>query len=192
MGIACDGCGRTYDAARFTNGRTLHCTCGARVGQRVVARASTGPPRFMVDAMLGGLARWLRVLGYDAAYEAGIPDGDLVRRAASEGRIALTRDRRLPEEWWIEDLVVLRSDEQLEQLREIAPVFSLTRDGLFTRCTRCNLSLAPMSLDEAADRVPPLVRERSAALQHCPSCDRIYWEGSHTERMRRTLDRVLG
>ena len=130
----------------------------------------------MVDAMLGGLARWLRVLGYDAAYQADIPDGELVRRALEERRIVLTRDRRLPEEWWISDVLLPRSVKPLEQLREVVNAFGLDQSGLFTRCTVCNV---------------PLETSDTNLVSRCPACARSYWEGSHTARMRAALARAL-
>lgn len=191
--IPCPGCGRPYpDDGRFAGGRTLSCTCGARVGRRVESTRTAGEePRFMVDSMLGGLARWLRVLGYDAAWEPEIPDPELVRRGVEERRIVLTRDRRLAEEWWLEDLLLLREEDPLAQLSQVAEAMGLSTGRAFTRCTVCNTPVLPTDPGEVADRLPLAVRERGTPVARCPGCDRVYWEGSHTARMRRELARAL-
>lgn len=189
--IPCPGCRREYPEARFAGGRTLTCACGTRVGRRLEVERGAGPPRFMVDSMLGGLSRWLRVLGYDAAWEAEIPDPELVRRGVEEGRWILTRDRRLAEEWWVEGLVLLGSDEPLVQLREVAEAVGLSAGAVFTRCLRCNVPLRALTPEDAGARVPPAVRAGGGELAECPACARVYWEGSHTARMRREVERAL-
>ena len=192
MPISCTGCGRDYDAERFVHGRSFHCACGTRVGRQLETNAHTdNPPHFMVDSMLGGLSRWLRALGYDAAYDPQIADAELVRRGTEERRIILTRDRQIPEEWWLDNLVLVKSETPLEQLREVAAAFDLSSSRIFTRCTRCNESLRLVALDTIGDRLPPTVRERRAAVAECPVCMRMYWEGSHTSRMRMQIERAL-
>ncbi len=191
--LPCPGCGRPYDPARFAGGRTLHCACGARVAP---PEPTGGPPpraplRLAADAMLGRLARWLRTLGIDTHFDPEVDDAELVRRAAEEGRIVLTRDRRLLEDWRVRGYRV-RSEEPLEQLAEVVSALGLPRPTeLFTRCRVCNAELAPAAAEDIADRLPPAVRRLSHSFRRCPGCDRIYWEGSHTARMRETLARVL-
>ncbi|HEV2150013.1 MAG TPA: Mut7-C RNAse domain-containing protein [Longimicrobiaceae bacterium] len=192
--IPCPGCGRGYpDDGRFALGRTLTCACGARVERRAEsAWREEDPPRFFADSMLGGLARWLRTLGYDAACEGEIADAELVRRGAEERRLVLTRDRGLAGAWWSEGVLLVRSEDPLEQLREVAAEAGLDADALFTRCTRCNLPLAEPSAEQVAARVPEAVRAAGAELRGCAGCGRVYWEGSHTARMRRMVGRALG
>jgi uncharacterized protein with PIN domain len=194
VAVPCPACGREYDVALFAFGRTLHCTCGRRVGlaPRVRRVEVEGRPRFFADAMCGRLARWLRVLGYDVAYEAEIGDEELVRRAVEEDRAILTRDRRLPEEWRVSAVHVLRSESGAEQLREVVEAFGL-REGMrpFSRCSRCNTPLEEVRSGEVRDRVPARVLAQHDRFRRCPSCGRIYWSGSHTARMRRVLHRLL-
>ena len=113
-----------------------------------------GRPRFAADAMLGGLARHFRALGYDTARESPIGDATLVRRAVAERRVLLTRDVGIAEAWWIGGLVLLSSDDPLEQLREIGARFALDDMAAFTRCTRCNATLEPVSAADAGDAAP--------------------------------------
>jgi uncharacterized protein with PIN domain len=194
VAIPCPRCGREYDVALFPYGRTIHCTCGSRVGVEPRVRDLThSGPRFMADAMLGRLARWLRILGFDTAWEAHIADGDLVRRALEQDRVILTRDRALPEQWRVSGVYVLAEDEPIAQLRDVAAAFQLARrTRLFTRCSRCNTLLVRASREEARASVPPRVLEAQADLLRCPGCERFYWSGSHTRRMRRVVEEVLG
>jgi uncharacterized protein with PIN domain len=179
--------------ALFPFGRTIDCTCGNRVGLAPRVRdLGGGPPRFMADAMLGRLARWLRILGFDTAWVAHIADGELVRRAVEERRVILTRDRALPGEWRISDVVVVGPEEPIAQLHEVVARFGLAeRARPFTRCSRCNTPLASASRAEARGAVPARVWRAESDFRRCPGCGRFYWSGSHTDRMRAVIDRLL-
>ena len=179
--------------ALFQFGRTLHCTCGQRVGLAPRRRlADTEAPRFLADAMLGRLARWLRLLGFDTAYAAELPDSDLVRRALDEERWILTRDRALPVEWRVSGIFVLDSETLADQLRDVVQAFGLApRVRPFSRCGECNAPLAAASRAEVAAEVPPRVLARARELRRCPGCGRVYWRGSHTARMKAVMDRIL-
>lgn len=197
MSIFCPKCGREYDVTLFQYGRTIECTCGSRVGREVKIRSLIVPDRpeelrFMVDVMLGRLARWLRVIGYDAAYREGIDDGDLVRLAIDESRILLTRDRTLPTEWWIDNYLLIDSTRPMVQLRQVVNHYDLPwHERLFSRCTVCNEPLNPLSYEQASERVPVKVLEHASRFAGCPGCKRVYWEGSHVDRMRKRLDETL-
>ncbi|HEY8495295.1 MAG TPA: Mut7-C RNAse domain-containing protein [Myxococcota bacterium] len=191
MAVPCPGCGRSYDEAHFAHGRTLHCACGTRVAGPLPPADPGAELRFAVDAMLGRLARWLRLLGFDAWYEGGVADEQLVRRALDEQRWILTRDRALPVEWRAPRVHLVAAETPFAQLQEVAAAFGLAaRARPFARCSRCNAALVALAAAEAALRVPPAVRARHAQFRGCPTCGRIYWEGSHVERMRRVLARL--
>jgi uncharacterized protein with PIN domain len=194
MSVPCPGCGREYDITLFAYGRTIECACGTRVGRdlKVLHRFDIEMPvtlRFIADVMLGRLARWLRVLGFDTCYETGIEDADLVRCSIDEQRVLLTRDRALPREWWIDSCLLVESEHPMEQVRQVVRHFDLPwRDRLFTRCTICNELLTGIDREAVIGRVPEVVCERAEAFVICPGCERIYWSGSHVERMRRRLE----
>ena len=196
MSVPCPRCGRDYDVALFQFGRTIHCTCGSRVALAARVRdiaSPSGEIRFMVDAMLGRLVRWLRILGCDAEFDAEIADAELVRRALEEQRVILTRDRRLPQEFSVPHLLILEFEAPLEQLRQVTRAFDLDwRSRLFTRCSRCNRPLEPAAPRVVAERVPPRIRSEQQRFLRCASCGRIYWGGSHIARMRRLLEQTLG
>ena len=148
--------------------------------------------RFLADAMLGRLARWLRILGFDCAYESEGDDEDLVRRAQQEERILLTRDQRLPEDWRLSGIHLIGSEDLREQLREVLDRFDLRAAvRLFSRCNECNHPLREAPESELAERVPPHALASHDRFLECPTCRRVYWEGSHTERIRRVVDEVL-
>ncbi len=179
----------------FPFGRTLHCACGARVGlaPRARSEAPPGEPRFAADAMLGRLARWLRVIGADTAYEPDVEDAALARLAWEEDRIVLTRDRALPAEWRLPRVLLLDSEAPLEQLRQVADAWGLEwRGRLFRRCTLCNARLVPLEAAALRGRVHERVAREQRRFAECPACRRVYWEGSHTRRMRQVLEQALG
>ena len=151
-----------------------------------------GPPRFLVDQMLGKLARWLRVLGFDAACDLDRPDSWLLRRARDEGRVLLTRDRALAAASSAASYLVeaARPDEQLAEVIRALDL-PVDRGRLLTRCTACNVPVEPMPAALAHPQVPPQVRERHDRFFTCPSCRRIYWEGDHCARIAEHLDRLL-
>lgn len=195
MGVPCPSCGRDYDVALFQFGRTIDCTCGRRVGVDAPRRVPVdrSNPRFLADAMLGRLARWLRVVGCDTAWEAHVDDAALVRRAIQEERVLISRDRGLAEEWRVPQLLLLSSEDALEQLREVFERFPVDwRAGLFTRCTVCNENVQPVEASTVADEVPPGVRGEQQRFTRCPGCNRVYWAGSHTDHMRQLLEEALG
>ncbi|MDD5628602.1 MAG: Mut7-C RNAse domain-containing protein [Elusimicrobia bacterium] len=149
-------------------------------------------PRFLADSMLGKLARWLIILGYDAAYGGsdGRPDSALQEQAQREGRILLTRDTRIPEVAGLR-MVLVRPARFEDQLRFVLKKLGLApdRQRLFTRCTYCNRPLESVPREEALALVPPLVRELRTEFWRCGKCRRMYWEGTHTARAVEKLER---
>jgi len=142
--------------------------------------------------MLGRLARWLRVLGYDTSWDARIDDEELVGRALREDRVLLTCDRKLAAERRPSRCLVLSPGDPLEQLRLVVEHFALdAQRPLFLRCTRCNAPVQEVEKRAVADRVPERTLRELDRFTLCPRCGRVYWEGSHTRRMRRALDRML-
>lgn len=145
-------------------------------------------PPFLADAMLGRLARWLRVLGYDTSYDQVLDDPALVALADAEGRVLLTRDRHLVTHLSPHAALLLTTDRPLAQLREVVDALGLPAPtSLFTRCTLCNARLRIASADEMARDVLEKSRPLPGPFYRCPGCGRMYWQGSHVGRMQRTL-----
>lgn len=151
-------------------------------------------PRFLADAMLGKLAHWLILLGFDAAYAAeGKSDLELLEQAHREGRVFLTRDTKIPDVAGLRKVVIReqRFEAQLEHVaRELGLRFQ--RERAFTRCTYCNRPLSSLPRAEALPLVPPLVRELDTPFWRCLSCARVYWLGTHTERMLKKAGKLFG
>src|SRR6185437_6319758 len=148
-------------------------------------------PRFLADCNVGRLARWLRALGYDASYHARIDDAELVREAAAEDRVLLTRDRDLTKRRVIQSgavrAILIRDDEVTAQLRQVFQELGLELKEALTRCIECNLELEARVPATVAQRVPPFVRQTQSRYSDCPECGRIYGAGTHWQRMREVL-----
>jgi uncharacterized protein with PIN domain len=148
-------------------------------------------PRFLADCNVGRLARWLRALGYDASYHTRIGDAELVREAAAESRVVLTRDRDLTKRRVIQSGVVrailIRDDDVTKQLRQVFAELGLELKEALTRCIECNSELQPRVASTVAERVPHYVRMTQSRYSECPDCGRIYWAGTHWQRMREVL-----
>lgn len=142
--------------------------------------------------MLGRLARYVRFLGYDVYYARGMKDGDILRRAKEEDRWVLTRDKVMAER--SRRVVLLRSVEVEDQLRELRAAYpELRTEVAFLRCSLCNelLREADRSSPNPPKGVPEGPWASGAPIYICPSCSQPYWEGSHTDEIRRTLARSL-
>lgn len=150
------------------------------------------PTRFIADAMLGRLARWLRVLGHDTLYDPSLDDRALVDLANRDDRVLLTRDRHLLRELRPRRAVEITHDAPLDQLAALADELALPPPNeLFRRCLVCNTPLSDVPPPEAAELVPPAARVLAGPVRRCPTCGRIYWPGSHVRRMTRALASVF-
>lgn len=148
--------------------------------------------RLIADCMLGRLARWLRILGFDVVYDAHLGDGELVERAVAEQRVILTRDRRLVLRRRARRYLLIDSERLDEQLAQVLRELRLAVDpgGLFGRCLVCNQPLIDLPADEARGRVPPYVAETQTDFRRCPRCERVYWAATHVHRMLGRLARM--
>ncbi len=146
------------------------------------------PLRLLADGMLGRLAKWLRLLGYDTAYDNTAADPELARRARLEGRVLLTRDHQLSNRRGLRALLI-RSERLEEQVQEVQDALGPPPRPPFSRCAVCNGVLEPVSPAEVADRVPPYVLKTQSEFHRCLGCDRIYWPGSHLEGMRNQMEK---
>ena len=149
--------------------------------------------RFVLDTHLGRLAAYLRMLGFDTLYRNDYEDEELARISSEEERILLTRDRGLLKRQAVSRGYCVRSTAVRQQLVEVVRRFDLFGSATpFHRCMRCNGTLRPVRKEEIIDRLPPQTRESYSEFRVCTGCGRIYWKGSHYERMQRTVRAVLG
>lgn len=156
-----------------------------------LAPAPALPPgriRFVADAHLGGLARLLRMAGFDTIYDNGLQDDQIEVLAAEDARVVLTRDRELLKRRGIEYGCYVRGLKAQAQLREVFERLDLAeRARPFTRCLHDNAPLRAVSRDAVLARLPPQVAATQDTFTTCDLCGRIYWKGSHWERMRGML-----
>ena len=146
--------------------------------------------RFVVDSMLGKLAKWLRVLGFDTRYE-NLNCPRQLDEYAHRGYRILTRNRRWaghPATVWV------TGDHAAEQLRHVVITLTITPEEvhLKCRCLRCNICLEQVPRAEVEGRVPDYVFENCADFYHCPECRRLFWAGTHPSRMDQWLRTTLG
>jgi len=150
-----------------------------------------GEPRFVLDNHLGRLTAYLRMLGFDCLYWNDADDMQLAEVAYHEGRILLSRDRRLLMRRSVTEGYCLRSLDSFEQLLEVIQRFDLAhRLQPFHRCLRCNHILEPVSKEAVLDRLEPLTKQYFDEFHICPACGQIYWKGSHFEQMQKLVEQV--
>jgi uncharacterized protein len=146
-------------------------------------------PRVLADEMLGSLARYLRMMGCDTSYARGWTDEEILRRARSEGRVVVTRDRELARR--AADSILLASPRLRDQVRAVRAAFpDLGGEVRFERCTACNgvvETVAATDVPRESEGVPWDRVARGLALFRCGACGHLYWEGTHTEDVRRRL-----
>ena len=149
-------------------------------------------PVFLADAHLGGLARFLRMLGFDTVHRNALEDAEIRRIASDEDRIVLTRDRELLKCREIRRGCYVRALKPEKQLQEVAARYGLGPLARpFTLCLHCNLVLEAIDRRAVTHRVPENVLSLHQTFSHCRGCDRVYWPGSHYERMRAALKPLL-
>ena len=149
--------------------------------------------KFVADCMLGRLAKWLKILGFDVLYFSKAEDRDLVEISRREGRILLTRDTGLIEKTKRrKNRFFVASDKWDEQVVEVLDAFRLW-DGVRpnSRCIECNRPLKPLAWERARNLVIPYVLEHAASFALCPGCGRVFWQGTHYGDMERKVEALL-
>lgn len=137
-----------------------------------------GPPTFIADAMLGRLARWLRLAGYDTLYDTRLSDRELADLARRTNRVLLTRDHELAGRRGVRSLLVL-SDRTPDQLKQVSACHALHGLAGGPRCPRCNGTLEALAAADAPPSVPDYLRDGRTSLRRCQRCGHVYWRGSH-------------
>lgn len=145
--------------------------------------------RFIVDTMLGTLAKWMRILGYDVLYDPGFDDDEMLRLASSDDRIIISRDRELCSRKADSHLMV--SQELEDQIFEITAEWPPDEGLVLTRCLACNAILGPAGRDEAEGKVPEGVLERHSEFWVCEGCGKVFWCGTHWEDMAEKARRII-
>ena len=145
--------------------------------------------RFLVDSMLGRLAKWLRVMGFYAHYQPFYREGE-INRLVHDGMLLLSRRRAITEQY--KNSLLIDSDKvkwQLQELRDTGYINQQDRTKWFTRCLACNIPLKEISAKDARENIPEYIYYRDKkGIHYCPSCSRHFWPGSHRDHMIRQLE----
>lgn len=165
---------------------------GATGYTRVGMDGASIQPRFAADAMLGRLAKYLRILGYDTVWAPGRTAGDVWALADREGRLMLSGNRRLRHELPAAEYLLVPMVDPVGQLALVVRRLDLRPGGrLFSRCIRCNRLLEPLGRDEACLKVPEEVLQRYDRFFTCPGCRYAFWLGSHVRNTLRKLEPAI-
>jgi uncharacterized protein len=148
--------------------------------------------KFISDVHLGKLTKYLRLCGFDTYYHTDLSDQEIINRAISEKRVILTRDKGLLKNKNVTHGYWIRSANTQEQIKDIIQRFDLKkRITLFTRCLECNGLLNDVTKKEIIDRLLPKTRQYYRKFKKCRDCDRIYWNGSHCQSMKRQIKMLI-
>jgi uncharacterized protein with PIN domain len=152
--------------------------------------------KFIVDSNVGRLARWLRIAGFDTVFINDLDDNRLVRLALSEGRVLLTKDTQILKRRLVTSgrlkTILIEDDEVKAQLRQVVKALNLgDKIKPFTLCLECNQPLVLSEKEDVKELVPPYVFQIQTQYMQCPACQRVYWRGTHWQRMSRELERIV-
>ncbi len=144
--------------------------------------------KFIVDSMLGKLAKRLRLLGHDTLFDARLDDRELLKISKADGRIIITRDRQLSQIHGSK-VFLIKSTDLDEQLKEFHALAGIRPGGSvpFSRCSECNSPVEEVSKDKVKDIVPEHVYETMDKFSYCPKCKKAYWRGTHYEKLKKEL-----
>lgn len=148
--------------------------------------------KFIVDCMLGKLAKWLKILGFDATFFSKIEDSKLLDLAREEERILLTRDTGLIEKAKKIDTLFIESEDWNDQIEQVLDEYRLWPDiQPYSRCIECNAELKHLPKSRARNLVTPFVYEKADSFALCPGCGRVFWKGTHHQDMEEKIDEIL-
>ena len=141
-------------------------------------------PKFICDVHLGKLARYLRMMGLDVLYKNNFDDEEIVRISLKERRAILTKDRGILKRSEVSHGYFIRNAKVEGQVKEVIKRFDLQKEiKEFTRCLECNSELIKIAKEKIAGDLPPMVNQSKEEFFSCPGCGRLYWKGTHYQRM---------
>ena len=150
--------------------------------------------KFIVDNNVGKLAKWLRIMGYDASLFTGEDDGKMVKLALAQNRVVLTKDRQIMRRRLVTSgrlkAILIEDNDSKAQLQQIVEALNLDYQFKpFSICLECNQNLMERDKERVRDLVPPYIFKTHNLYMECPSCHRIYWRGTHWQAMSQELER---
>ncbi|HUT02309.1 MAG TPA: Mut7-C RNAse domain-containing protein [bacterium] len=155
-----------------------------------MTRETKERPKLCADVMLGRLAKWLRIVGFDVLYSNDADDDELIETCKSQGRILLTRDTALAKRAEADvKIIFVEGDhikEQFGSIRDRLPI-TLEPPLIFSRCLLCNTPLRRATREEVEPQVPAFVFNTNKEFKICPKCGKVYWKGTHVRHALRTV-----
>ena len=153
--------------------------------------------KFIVHNNVGKLAKWLRIMGYDALLFSGEDDGRMVKVALAQNRVILTKDTQIIKRRLVTSgrlkAILIEDDNIGAQLHQVVEALNLDYHfSPFSICLECNQRLIEKDKDAVREVVPPYVFKTQRLYMECPSCHRIYWRGTHWQAMNRELGKLAG
>lgn len=145
-------------------------------------------PKFVLDVHMGTLARYLRLLGFDSLYRNDLEDTEIIEKSVSEHRVILTRDRQLLKNGKVTHGCFIHETKPLKQLKEVVDRLDLkSLVNPFNRCLECNGLILKVDKTDIEETLQPNTRKAFHDFSRCGSCGKIYWKGSHYERMMKLV-----
>ncbi len=154
-------------------------------------------PIFFVDAMLGNIAKKLRIMGYDTKYLADIEDDELIRLAKKDKRIIISKDKNLVNQaikFGLE-AIFLKNNEEIEQFRDMIKNLNLKTisiNGERARCPKCNSKTELVLKKNIHEKIPTKVLEYNEKFWICKVCNKIFWEGTHIKNLQKFVSEIIG
>jgi len=148
--------------------------------------------RFAVDRMLGNLAQWLRIIGYDTTFNKNLSLKAFSELSKAEQRIILTRNSRIHEIRSPVEYYLVAQQQSDKQFREIIDKFNLdTKKHIFSRCLECNVRVDEVKREDVKNDIPDYVYNNSDIFLKCPECGKVFWKGSHYESVVKKLESII-
>lgn len=148
--------------------------------------------RFIADSMLGSLAKWLRICGFDTLYFKDIKDNDLIRIARAQQRIIITRDTGLSKSKGVGEVILIKSNDLEGQLKEF--ILWVKGRGIkprpFSLCPLCNGEVLPVDKASIKNDVPDYIFLNIRSFYKCRGCAHVYWDGSHKMAIDKMIERL--
>jgi len=148
--------------------------------------------KFVCDDNLGKLAKFLRILGYDVLFDSKIDDHKLIRQSLEQERIILTRDTKLARFKAAQNQILIENNDPIEQLKQVIRHLQLKpkKEVIFSRCLLCNNMLETIEKKGIKEKVPPYVFKTQEHFVICKNCDKIFWKGTHIQKIKEKLEKI--
>lgn len=149
-------------------------------------------PKFVADVMLGSLAKWLRIAGFDVLYSNRFTDDELIVISNTEGRVLLSSDTRLLIRKPVKAFIFIDTGDVQKQIRTVFETMRISSlDSVLSRCLSCNEALIEANRESVRELVPEFVYRTQRQFKLCPVCQKVFWAGSHRNAVIQTLQKLL-